>query len=96
MIGTASPTPDASLTILSINLASGQVALVNKVVPLGSVSPVSVLSIIVDLVGYGTVPALPPINTKSAVRAGYGCNETDSNLNDFSISSLIIARNSAS
>lgn len=85
--GTADlPTPDAIGTI-AMSASAGKVALVNAQVTLTGACPTT----IVDFVGYGpattcaeTAPTTPNLtNTTAALRKIGGCQDTNSNLDDF-------------
>jgi endonuclease G len=82
------PLPDATgTTAMSAN--NGKVALTTSTVALTGACPAG--GTIVDFVGYGTAncseTAATPglVNTTAALRNGLGCNETDNNSADFTI-----------
>lgn len=84
-----------------MSTTSGKVALVNSTTVLTGTCQIG--ATIVDFVGFGTAncfeghaAAIAPSNTTSIVRASNGCSDTDDNANDFSSSSTITPRNSAS
>jgi len=91
-VGAALSTPDVVGTI-NLSAASGKVALVSDGTSLdcgGSPGSCSARPNVVDLVGYGSAAdyegaaAAPALGaTTAAVRAGNGCNDTDSNASDF-------------
>ena len=100
--GVAFPvTPDFTSTNLSMSATSGKVALfsaVNSNLACGAELP----GTLVDKVSYGSancpevtnVPALS--STSSALRNNGGVTDTDNNLSDFTISTTVVPRNSAS
>ncbi|HEX6243695.1 MAG TPA: Ig-like domain-containing protein, partial [Polyangiales bacterium] len=82
------PTPNAIGTIL-MSGSTGKVALLSNRTPLSGACPTS--AAIVDFVGFGaancaeTSPTPALSNTTAALRDGGGAEETDHNLNDFSV-----------
>mgnify|MGYP005841870517 FL=1 len=82
------PDPDA-IGSIAMSATSGKVALVNSQTALSGACPDS--ASIIDLVGYGTPncfegrPALTLSNTTAAKRVQNGCQDSDDNLLDFSI-----------
>ena len=98
--GVALPTPDyVSLPTISMSAKNAKVALVSDTATL---SGCPATSNIIDLVGYGTTTVCfetAPTDTLSILRAAFrnnnGCDDTNNNLADFSISSPN-PRNSAS
>ncbi|HWL86796.1 MAG TPA: lamin tail domain-containing protein, partial [Polyangiaceae bacterium] len=100
--GSALPAADATGTT-NLSATAGKVALVNNQTALGCTTSCVPNSAIVDFVGYsstassseGSGPAPAPSNTKSILRAGSGCTDTDDNAADFS-AGTVAARNSSS
>jgi predicted extracellular nuclease len=84
------PTPDATGSI-AMAATAGKVALVNSTTVLATTGcPID--ASVIDFVGYGTGtncfegtgPTATLSNTTAAIRAGFGCTDTDSNSTDFS------------
>jgi DNA/RNA endonuclease G (NUC1) len=101
------PTPNAIGTI-AVSSTQTKVALVNNTTTLSGVCPNPATAGIVDLVGYGSTTASPPIdcfegsapaplltNTTAAFRRSDGCFDTDDNARDF-VSGSPNPRNSSS
>ncbi|ULH16062.1 ExeM/NucH family extracellular endonuclease [Deinococcus sp. KNUC1210] len=84
--GTVSLTPDATGT-LSLSGTVGKVALASNNAVVNSPTAANV----VDFVGFGSTasqfegsaPTAAPSNTTAVLRAGNGCTDTNSNVNDF-------------
>lgn len=98
-VGQALPAHDVSGGS-AMSATAGKVALVNSSTALSGVCPAA--STYVDLVGYGTTancaeggPTGNTSPTTSVSRIANGCTETDSNLNDFTVSGPL-PRNSMS
>src|SRR5437660_5303691 len=83
---------DIPLTIVNLGSTGGQIALLAKdqSLPPGCPASPDLTGAIVDYVGYGSAtcaegsPTLAPSATKSLLRIGGGCTDTNNNLNDFS------------
>ncbi len=95
------PAPDATGNI-NMSQGNGKVALVNSITALTGANPTS--TSIIDLVGYGTTPngyeGSGPTGTALTITTSFqrvdgGCTDTNSNPNDFAITTPA-ARNSAS
>jgi Lamin Tail Domain len=91
-IGAALPTPDATGTTNLAN-SGGKVALVRGTTALScgaAAGSCSAVALVADLIGYGSATdyegggaATGLSNTTSALRAGDGCTDTDTNSSDF-------------
>ena len=102
-VGAPLPTPDASGTTNLAN-SGGKVALVRSATALtcgAAAGSCSAVSDVADLIGYGSATdfegsgaATGLSNTTSALRAGDGCTDTDTNASDFA-GATPAARNSA-
>ncbi|NJD06616.1 MAG: ExeM/NucH family extracellular endonuclease [Methylococcaceae bacterium] len=98
--GSVLPTAEAAGTT-NLSATAGKIALLNTTTSLpAQACPAS--SSVVDLVGYGTTAtcfeasrAAAPSNTKSDLRQGGGCTETDQNGSDFAVGTPV-PRNGAS
>lgn len=86
----ALPAADLTDSSLNISASAGKVAIVTGTTPLNGLCPND--PAIQDLVGYGsgvtcfeTSTAPSPSNTKSILRMGDGCTDTDNNAADFTL-----------
>lgn len=98
--GSSLPTPDHTDGGINMGSTGGKVALVSSTTSLSGSCPTS--TNIKDFVGFGAAncyegsnPTLAPSNTTWVTRADNGCTDTDDNRNDFSTTSSVTPRNTA-
>ena len=102
-VGLPLPVPaDFATTNINMQATNGKIALINNSTGNNVCSGSTVGGIYVDVVGYGTgncfegADAVATSSTQGLVRNNGGLNDTDNNLNDFTLTTNPVPRNSAS